>query len=60
MCTSNVASFIRTLFPLPLRTVTLKDSEVRLRLQWRLQLRMKKSVGVESGEVEKVWKEFKV
>ena len=41
------------------RTEKLKVSEVRLRFQGRLQLKMKRSAEVNSGEVEKVWREFK-
>lgn len=37
----------------------MKDSEVRLRFQWILCLKMKRSIGGESGEVVKAWKELK-
>ena len=41
-----------------LRMEKLKDSEVRLRFQWRLWLKMKESVDADNREVEKAWKEF--
>ena len=41
------------------RTEKLKVSEIRLRFQGRLQLKMKRSAEMNSGEVERVWREFK-
>ena len=42
-----------------MRTEKLNDIKVRLRFQWRLWLKIKRSADVDSGEVEKAWKNFK-